>query len=193
MESGWRRASPPPRRPAPLEWVLPIFRGERSGKVYSLGATFTNPWGDVGSEGGAGCRGWWAGSACEDGRKGKRERRRPAKGKKRRKMGRKSPGARAGVWETGWESGKGRGRKWGGRARLKQSAAGSPQRVVAFPPISLESFDLVRRPAGLGGDVKVANRKASLKGLILENSHSLSQPAFSSAQHDSRSGRLVDE
>lgn len=131
---------------------------------------------------------------CEDGRKGKREgRRRPAKGKKPRKMGRESPGARAGVWETRWERGKGRGRKRGGRARPKQSAAESPQRVVAFPPISLESYDLIRRPAGLGGDVKVANRKASLKGLMLENSHLLSRPAFSSAQHDSSSGCGVDE
>lgn len=52
-----RRASSLPRRPAPLEWVLPIFRGELSGKICSLGATFANPWGDDDSEGGAGCRG----------------------------------------------------------------------------------------------------------------------------------------
>lgn len=52
-----RRASSLPRRPAPLEWVLPIIRGELSGKICSLGATFANPWGDDGSEGGAGCRG----------------------------------------------------------------------------------------------------------------------------------------
>lgn len=49
-----------------------------------------------------------AGEACEEGSKGRRAgRRRRAKGEKSRKLGRRSPRYRVGVWERGWESGRG--------------------------------------------------------------------------------------